>query len=473
MNNIKLTAKLKAYSKAPFFPDYVRGVNVLADGTTQELEPNTLYARKDGNWEKVFFGDLQGIGDRLEGLERSDTQLALNDQDIQKQLKNIYVNFDTINDILIYKDIDGNEHSWYIESRVDNSTIKYSADGKLELMYKPDGVSLVNQITEDGKLMQKAKALYYERQVMDLDGGVIKDSGYLSGSDILLKFEQNRTTMDHISSVLSGLQTDVNSTLLGVVNLFDIYTSNVENKEQLIDDRLTAFAIDALGILPELLGGDLFVYDSYSGNIFKSYKDSAISNVYWEVDSNKSTYIPYANNSGLAGLVVGSEWDQDGEYDESWESLPNYLKGNINSKVDYDDEDKNKFNRQLPTISINGLKERLQDLDDSKLELSQNSSIYDSIVAIGKNSRQQIGIKVSQSPISNSSPIRDVSGNIQVGYANNDNDATSLLYIKSLFMQIGNIIGDGVVATYDDSYSSQNNRDDITTSVGFVDDLSL
>lgn len=471
MNNIKLTAKLKAYSKAPFFPDYVRGVNVLPDGTVQELEPNTLYARKNGNWEKVFFGDLQGIGQRLEGLESNDSQLALNDQTIQNQLRNIYVNFDTVNDVLIYKDIDGNEHSWYIESRTDNSTIKYSDDGKLELMYKPDGVSLVNQMTDDGRLIQKAESLYYERSIVDQNGSIIKDKGYLSGSDILLKFEQNRTTMEHISNTLSQIQQDVNSTLLGVVNLFDIYTSSIDNKQQLIDERLTLFASNSLGVLPNLVDSDLFVYDSYSGNVFKSYRESLLTNVYWEVESNKVDYIPFANNDGVVGLVTGSAWEQEGKYDDSWESLPNYLKGNITSPTTYKDDDKLEYEQAAPIISINGLKERLQDLDESKLELLQNNQLYDSIVAIGKNSKQQIGIKVSQSPLGNSSPIRDSVGNVQVGYASSDNDATNVLYIKSLFMQMGNIISDGVITTYDD-YAQDHNLEDITTSSGFVNNFS-
>jgi hypothetical protein len=56
-NNIKLTAKLKAYSKSPFYSDYVRGVNVI-NGVEEKLNPNTIYGYKNGNWEKIFVGDL-------------------------------------------------------------------------------------------------------------------------------------------------------------------------------------------------------------------------------------------------------------------------------------------------------------------------------------------------------------------------------------------------------------------------------
>ena len=68
-NNIKLTAKLKAYSKAPFFSDYVRGVNVLENGAIENLDPNKLYARRNGNWEEVFVGDISKVSDRLQSLE--------------------------------------------------------------------------------------------------------------------------------------------------------------------------------------------------------------------------------------------------------------------------------------------------------------------------------------------------------------------------------------------------------------------
>ena len=56
MANIKLKAILKAYSKTPFYTDYVRSVNVGEDGQIENLEPNALYGRKN------MCQGLQGFG---------------------------------------------------------------------------------------------------------------------------------------------------------------------------------------------------------------------------------------------------------------------------------------------------------------------------------------------------------------------------------------------------------------------------
>ena len=43
MVDIILKAKLQAYSKSPFYADYIRNVIINEDGTTTPLEPNTSY----------------------------------------------------------------------------------------------------------------------------------------------------------------------------------------------------------------------------------------------------------------------------------------------------------------------------------------------------------------------------------------------------------------------------------------------
>ena len=129
MNGIKLNAKLKAYSKAPYYKDYVRGVNELPDGQVQELENDVLYGRRNGKWEKILDGSMLKINERLLSLENNDTV-------IESQMSKINVEFDTVSDKLIYIDRLGQKHEWNIEVLVDNDTIRYNNDNKLEVKCK-------------------------------------------------------------------------------------------------------------------------------------------------------------------------------------------------------------------------------------------------------------------------------------------------------------------------------------------------
>ena len=69
--------------------------------------------------------------------------------------------------------------------------------------------------------------------------------------------------------------------------------------------------------------------------------------------------------------MTGASWDRKGDkFVDGWEHLPGYLKGNIDVSFDVDKD--GNITQSLPYISINGLRERFDDIDSTKLERINN-----------------------------------------------------------------------------------------------------
>lgn len=197
MNGIKLNAKLKAYSKTPFYTDYVRGVNVLPDGTEQELDINTLYCRRNGQWVKID-DSLVDIGGIVEEIKQKNDELFT-------QLSLIDIRFDQSTDKLVYTDSDGQIHEMDIRTPVDNETIKYNDNDELELVCTEDNVTIKRELDSNGRYVYKVVAIEYDKQTTDSDGQVQTYKEQITGSQIVNKQVQVQQDLDNIESRLNTI----------------------------------------------------------------------------------------------------------------------------------------------------------------------------------------------------------------------------------------------------------------------------
>ena len=180
---IKLKAKLKAYSKAPFYLDYVRSVNVV-NGVEETLEPNTVYGLKNGQWYKLFLGDVEEVNNRLSSLElvtknisedilpttQRDSALAV------QYVKNIKIEEDLDENSIIFTDQYGTPHRIRLQVQVDNKSIQYNNYNQLELVNKIDNTT----IQEDSAGNMVVNSIH----AMQLIDGQLQDV-YITGDEIL------------------------------------------------------------------------------------------------------------------------------------------------------------------------------------------------------------------------------------------------------------------------------------------------
>ena len=73
-NNIILKAKLQAYSRAPFYGDYIRNPKSLLK---DEYDPSKYYVFKDGSWIN---------------LEEASSKLGLSIEELSNELKRVESN---------------------------------------------------------------------------------------------------------------------------------------------------------------------------------------------------------------------------------------------------------------------------------------------------------------------------------------------------------------------------------------------
>lgn len=213
MNNIRIQAKLRAYSKSPFYKDYVRGVNVEEDGSLQELEAGVTYARRDGKWVPIFIGDMTDISDRLVNIEDE----AENQREtFTTYFHNINVDFDKNTSELVYKDYLGNVYRMHIESLVDNDSIRYNEENALELKYKPDNETIEREAvkTDDAswKGIIKVTGIKYKETVKDeVTGEITEKERILTGKQLAenqvavdTRFKVIEKSLDDIASYVKG-----------------------------------------------------------------------------------------------------------------------------------------------------------------------------------------------------------------------------------------------------------------------------
>ena len=468
MNGIKLNAELKAYSKTPFYQDYVRGVNVLPDGQEQQLDSGVLYGRRNGKWEKIFDGSMSEISNRLLALEK-------NDKVIENQISSISVDFDTVNDKLVYVDRLGQKYEWNIEVLVDNDTIRYNDQNRLEIKCKQDNLTIKRVVDDNGNIVYRVCALEYNKEVLNDEGQVDIQKSFISGTDLVNSIEQAHTDigllhkeLDDITAYVQG--DSYQGTALDPISLAEVYDKQEElgdNLNSAIQQELNLHALSQLEVTsPSKFPDNLKVLDTYKGDLWVFTQEDFS----WK--NNGSDLIVSATNDGVYGVVTGVKWDKE-QYDDSWNDDDSYLKGHILSEITKDEN--GKTITTAPIFQINGLKDRLEDLDKTKVEKIDNkNNPYDVVYVQGADTNgqeqsrdfvQHIDITdgyLNDQVVHKESTIvkRTSSSTIITNEPTMDDEATNIIYINKKLQ----LFSDGVKAFTNTTYSAFiNNNEDITT----------
>nr|DAG41000.1 MAG TPA: hypothetical protein [Caudoviricetes sp.] len=194
--------------------------------------------------------------------------------------------------------------------------------------------------------------------------------------------------------------------------------------------------------------------------------------------NNGKDLIVSATNDGVYGVVTGVEWENSDTYKDTWETNYNYLKGHILSELKSDNT------MTAPTFTLNGLKERLTDLDQTKVEKLDNSNNSFDVVYIQKKNtngkEQQVnqidyldvsdGIENNQvAHIGNSIVKRTDSGTIIANNPTELDEVSNLRFISNNFNILSSQIGKLANTTYPTDWITNNG--DVTTVSNFVDSV--
>lgn len=329
MPQINLKAKLQAYSKVPFYSDFVR----------EAPKDTNSYVRKDGAWVSL---DTTFLQDSLEEFKNEVIKVG-------ETVKNIDVYFDISKNRLIFINSSGIAKEIYLpETKVDNNTIGYDKDGRLYQLDTPDNITIkvVNE-----KYIQNAEDI-------DIND---KISGELKVYGIYAETSKSYLTGQSIKDKLTKLEKDVSdleSYTQGTGGFLDPYNFGHLNSltDNEINTILSNYAYDQLSDgRQELIPDQTKVKNIYDGHIWVYIQKTNT----W-IDEGADTIVT-ANNDGILGAVTGVKYD------------PNDI--NTKFKISIGTDEKG---NSLGTMTVNGLEEAFDSVvyqSDSDKEIGFNTYV--------------------------------------------------------------------------------------------------
>lgn len=357
MPQINLRAKLQAYSRSPFYTDYIRQPDsMLAD----KYDPNLYYVFKNNQWVDLAQASSE-IGTSIDSLR---SMLVEVEEKLFSNLQTISCSIDYDRQSLVFTNNDGQKYFYALPSAaVDNITIGLNDMGNIAVIDTPDNASIkvVNvEYEEDpilgiqhkvsGKL--RAEALFSEsdpklglseEQVAEFD------SHYISGYDIktkLLQAEKNIRDLEEFIQGKGGFLDPINFgkslVSLSIAERYNLLTTYAQ--EQLFNGVKTQ--------VPD----QTKIKNLWTGNIWVYVLDTDI----W-VNEGQDKVVA-ANNAGILGSVTGVAYDKndpDTKFKVSIETTSDGLSTGV--------------------MSVNGLAEEF-DKVVYRLELQNNSTEANSIV---------------------------------------------------------------------------------------------
>lgn len=398
MAEIKLKAKLQAYSRTPIYNDYIRNVIINPDGTTTPLEPDVSYVWQGNRWEKMDFGNINDLGNRVDSAEK---KIDSNSQ----ALSRIEVKPGAKAGTLTFIDSKGDVHNIDVlpNTFVDNTTIKINDDNEISLMHPWDDLTI--KLNKDTGKMEVTGIIIGGEVISgdDFDYGIKTDFQNVDNKITQIKADielTNKKLEDIAAYVNDGgagtalppvrfeLKDESTGAVIKVLNGSLVYSSadpdpSLESEWIAIQTFLTEYAIKELNrilnedkepseqiiITKDNIPNNIRVQDEISGFLWVYSTDDGMN----EWLNNGKDLVVSATNNGIFGVVTGSEWvnnenefiPKDATFTDEWESYKSYLQGHIS-------EEEGKV--PDPTFTLNGLAERLKDLDRSKVERIDNRS---------------------------------------------------------------------------------------------------
>lgn len=320
MPNITLKATLQAYSKAPFYGDYIR----QPESIVENYDKNLFYVMHDGQWVDLVEASST-LGMSIEEVVEQIT--ILNNKIFGKNgvVENIDVIIDT--NKLIFRDGNGVEKTYILpSSRVDNDSIGLNADFQLTTLNKPDNKTLKIvdvEYDDDGVSVIKKSAKLRVDAIYDADSKI-----YLDGSELnttLKRFDKTIKSLEEYTLGTGGFLDPYN---FGNLNIDKDKRNSILNNqayEQLFDG------------IPRQIPDQTKIKNIYDGHIWVYIqKDNT-----W-IDDGADTIVN-ANNDGVLGAVTGIAYD------------PSNLQTKFKVSIDVDDN-----GISNGKMSVNGLVEEFE-----------------------------------------------------------------------------------------------------------------
>lgn len=284
--NIILKAKLQAYSRAPFYGDYIRQPQSI----TEDYNKNFFYVMHDGQWV-----DLAEASSNL-GVSIEELAEQINTLDTKIFGKNgVVANIDVILDHnnLIFIDGKGVEKTYPLPSaKVDDDTIGLNDKFQLTTLNKPDNKTLKIvdvEYDDDGVSFVKKSAKLRVDAIYDADSKT-----YLDGSELnttLRRFDKTIKSLEEYTLGTGGFLDPYN---FGNLNIDKDKRNSILNNqayEQLFDG------------IPRQIQDQTKIKNIYDSHIWVYIqKDNT-----W-IDEGADTIVN-ANNDGVLGAVTGIAYD--------------------------------------------------------------------------------------------------------------------------------------------------------------------
>ena len=325
---IKLTAKLKAYSKAPFYPDFVRDVYSQEDSQV-ELKYVRSYSKKLNDLGKeVAVGEWTPIDPLLKNIDTKIDQLNISLTQTQTALNHLE------------DQVHGSGENLTPLDFGDLEDIKSSPQGLRSLSksdilnsYAHQTLNIIPDQTKVYDKQDKKTWVYVEKinQWVDNGGKVFIPAtnngvfGVITGSTDKFKASidesEGTLSINGLSEELTLLKSKIDDGINSVEDKLKkslkkyessngYLKSNNFNIDIPTQDSLTKLAMDYLNIsLIEDIPNGSKIKNTYNNHtwVFNRYLDSTTNVVSYKWEDFGSDSICIANNDGVHGLVTGSQ----------------------------------------------------------------------------------------------------------------------------------------------------------------------
>lgn len=314
MAEIKLKAILRAYTKTPFYNDFVRDVY-----SQKDVLPDTQYVRVYKENSEVeedspdrYTGEWVALDTAL--LEKPLEEFRNDVEKLNVRLHTIDVKVDLISRKLIFTTCDGLEFSYELPGvAVDYTTIKTDAYGRLSTIDVPDEQTIKEVDIEWENTDEEGNPVPNEYGITGKTSGKLRVTGIyvedskliLSGNELnkrLLTAEKNIKDLETYTQGTGGHLDPTNLGYLYRLNPSDDNYDPAEAEQRNI--KLNTYAYTQLNSdgsnTPIRIPDQTKVQNSYDGILW----------VYIEEDNfwynNGSDIVVQANNDGVLGVITGS-----------------------------------------------------------------------------------------------------------------------------------------------------------------------
>ena len=291
MPNITLKATLQAYSKAPFYGDYVR----QPSSVLENYDPELVYVLKDGTWIDLAEAS-SNLGLSIETLAQ---EIARVERELSEDIRTIRCYIDYDRQGIVFIDSNNQEFFYTLPAAVvDWDSIGLNNKNEITALDKPDGKSIKVVDVEydnDGVVVRKKSA---KLRVDALYNEALQT--YISGKDIETRLDKAEKNIKDLESYTQGTGGFLDPYNFGKAlgNLDEIEKNSLLNQEAY--NQLSSGE-------PSLLPDQTKIKNIFDGHIWVYIQETDD----W-IDEGADTVVT-ANNDGVLGSVTGVTYDPNNQ----------------------------------------------------------------------------------------------------------------------------------------------------------------